>query len=284
MNREKLLFLDEIAAEIRYLIVQAVYSAASGHPGGSLSIAEIMAYLYFDRMNIDPANPSKPDRDRFVLSKGHACPALYAALALKGFFPKEEMTTFRKIGSRLQGHPDMNRLPGVDMSTGSLGQGISAACGMAIKGKVKGEDYKVFAMLGDGETQEGQVWEAAMFAGHYKLNNLIAFLDLNYLQIDGDVRDIMNPLPLDEKFSAFGWYVQIIDGHDFKQIEVATSKAYASQKPNLIIAGTTKGKGVSYMENVAGWHGKAPNKEEYEIAVAELTQALEKAREARKNG
>ncbi len=284
MKREKLLCLDEAAAKIRCLAMEAVYNAESGHPGGSLSIAEIIAYLYFEKMNVDPANPSKPDRDRLVLSKGHTCPALYSALALKGFFPEEEIKTFRHLGSRLQGHPDMNKLPGIDMTTGSLGQGISAACGMAIKAKRSGGSYKVFAIVGDGESQEGQVWEAAMFAGHYKLNNLIAFLDFNHLQIDGDVREVMNPMPLDKKFEAFGWYVQVIDGHNFEEIDNAVNNAYASDKPNMIICNTVKGKGVSFMENNAEWHGKAPKKDQYEIAMAELEAAYVKAKENRKNG
>lgn len=284
MKREKLLCLDEAAAKIRCLAMEAVYNAESGHPGGSLSIAEIIAYLYFEKMNVDPANPSKPDRDRLVLSKGHTCPALYSALALKGFFPEEEIKTFRHLGSRLQGHPDMNKLPGIDMTTGSLGQGISAACGMAIKAKRSGGSYKVFAIVGDGESQEGQVWEAAMFAGHYKLNNLIAFLDFNHLQIDGDVREVMNPTPLDKKFEAFGWYVQVIDGHNFEEIDNAVNNAYASDKPNMIICNTVKGKGVSFMENNAEWHGKAPKKDQYEIAMAELEAAYVKAKENRKNG
>lgn len=284
MKREKLLCLDEAAAKIRCLAVEAVFNAESGHPGGSLSIAEIIAYLYFEKMNVDPANPCKPDRDRLVLSKGHTCPALYSALALKGFLPEEEIKTFRHLGSRLQGHPDMRKLPGVDMTTGSLGQGISAACGMAIKAKRSGDSYKVFAIVGDGESQEGQVWEAAMFAGHYKLNNLIAFLDFNHLQIDGDVREVMNPTPLDKKFEAFGWYVQVIDGHNFEEIDNAVNNAYASDKPNVIICNTVKGKGVSFMENNADWHGKAPKKDQYEIAMAELQAAYEKAKENRKNG
>lgn len=281
MEREKLLCLDEAAAKIRLLTLEAVFNAESGHPGGSLSIAEIIAYLYFAKMNVDPKNPQKQDRDRFVLSKGHTCPALYSALAIKGFFPEEEIKTFRHLGSRLQGHPDMKKVPGVDMSTGSLGQGISAACGMALKAKRSGDGYKVFTILGDGESQEGQVWEAAMFAAHYKLNNLIAFLDHNLLQIDGDVRKVMNPTPLDEKFAAFGWFVQVIDGHDIEQIDKAVCAAYDSDKPSMIICKTVKGKGVSFMENKAGWHGKAPKKEEYEIALKELEAVYEKAKDKR---
>ncbi|HAN21532.1 MAG: transketolase [Clostridiales bacterium GWF2_36_10] len=284
MEREKLLCLDEAAAKIRLLSLEAVFNAESGHPGGSLSIAEIIAYLYFEKMNVDPKNPQKSDRDRLVLSKGHTCPALYSALAIKGFFPEEEIKTFRQLGSRLQGHPDMNKLPGVDMTTGSLGQGISAACGMALKALKSGYNYKVFAIIGDGESQEGQVWEAAMFAAHYKLKNLIAFLDFNHLQIDGDVRDVMNPTPLDEKFAAFGWFVQVIDGHNLEEIDKAVNAAYSSEKPSIIICNTVKGKGVSFMENKADWHGKAPKKDENEIAVAELEAAYKRAMEVRKNG
>ena len=284
MEREKLLCLDETAAKIRCLTMEAVFNAESGHPGGSLSIAEIIAYLYFERLNIDPENPEMPDRDRLVLSKGHACPALYAALSIRGFFPEEEMKTFRKIESRLQGHPDMNKLPGIDMSTGSLGQGISAACGMAIKAKRSGESYRIFSIIGDGESQEGQVWEAAMFAAHYRLDNLIVFLDLNYLQIDGDVREVMNPMPLDKKFKAFGWFVQVIDGHDFMQIETAVKRADESDRPSVIVCRTVKGRGVSFMENNADWHGKAPKKDEYEIAFKELCALHDRKREARENG
>ncbi|PKM63393.1 MAG: transketolase [Firmicutes bacterium HGW-Firmicutes-21] len=284
MEREKLLCLDEAAAKIRCLSLEAVFNAESGHPGGSLSIAEIIAYLYFERMNVDPSNPEMPDRDRFVLSKGHTCPALYAALAMRGFFPEEEIKTVRRLGSRLQGHPDMHKVPGVDMSTGSLGHGISAACGMAVKAKRSCDRYKVFAIIGDGETQEGQVWEAAMFAAHYKLNNLITFLDFNHLQIDGDVREVMNPTPLDEKFAAFGWYVQNIDGHSIEEIDSAVKNADKSDKPSVIICTTVKGKGVSYMENNADWHGKAPNKDDHEVAFLELKAAHERAREACKNG
>ena len=272
--------LAEKAAEIRKLAVDAIYHAKSGHPGGSLSIAEIMAYLYFKEMKVDAANPADPERDRFVLSKGHCCPALYAALAMKGFFPKEDLNTLRHLGSYLSGHPDMKNVPGVDMSTGSLGQGISAAAGMALAGKRNGKDYRVFSILGDGECQEGQVWEAAMFSAHYKLDNLIAFVDYNHLQIDGDVRDVMNPTPIDKKFEAFGWYVQCIDGHDFAQIEEAVANACKSDRPSAIVCTTVKGKGVSFMENNYGWHGKAPKAEEYEIAMNELNAALAAAKEA----
>lgn len=283
MEREKLLCLDEAAAKIRCLSLEAVFNAESGHPGGSLSIAEILAYLYFEKMNVDPQNPQKPDRDRLVLSKGHTCPALYSALAMKGYFPEAELNTLRHLGSRLQGHPVMGKIPGVDMSTGSLGQGISAACGMAVKAKRSGESFKVFTIIGDGESQEGQVWEAAMFAGHYKLNNLIAFLDFNHLQIDGDVREVMNPTPLDQKFAAFGWFVQVIDGHSIEEIDNAVNAAYQSEKPSMIICNTVKGKGVSFMENNHNWHGKAPKKDEYEIAAVELKVAYEKAEEKFEN-
>ena len=275
MERKQLLFLQKKAAQIRRLIIEGVYNAGSGHPGGSLSCADIMAYLYFDKMNVSPQKANDPDRDRFVLSKGHASPALYAALALKGYFPAEEIKTLRKLGSRLQGHPDMHTVPGVDMSTGSLGQGFSAACGMAKAAKITGRDYKVYTILGDGESQEGEVWEAAMFASHYKLDNLVAFLDFNKLQIDGDVRDVMDPTPLDEKFRAFGWEVRVIDGHDFEQIDSAVN-AGNNGRPLMIICNTIKGKGVSYMENAVGWHGKAPKQPEYEIAVKELDAELEK--------
>lgn len=276
MEREKLICLDEAAAKIRLLTVEAVYRAESGHPGGSLSIAEIIAYLYFYRMNIDAKNPKMEDRDRFVLSKGHACPALYAALAMKGFFPEEELLHLRHLGHMLQGHPDMQKIPGIDMSTGSLGQGFSAAAGMALKAKREARSYKIFTIIGDGETQEGQIWEAAMFAAHYKLSGLIAFLDYNQLQIDGSIHEVMDPSPLDEKFRAFGWDVQVIDGHSFEQIDQAVTAAYSAQKPSMIICRTVKGKGVSFMENQASWHGVAPKKDEYEAAMAETNAAYEK--------
>ena len=284
MQKQERLVLAAKSAEIRKLAVDAVYHAKSGHPGGSLSIADIMSYLYFKEMKTDVENPRDPSRDRFVLSKGHCCPALYAALAMKGFFPKEDLRTLRHLGSYLSGHPDMKNVPGVDMSTGSLGQGISAACGMALAGKRDGQPYRVFSILGDGECQEGQVWEAAMFAAHYQLDNLIAFVDYNHLQIDGDVREVMNPTPIDKKFEAFGWYVQSIDGHDFDAIQQAVENANASDKPSVIVCTTVKGKGVSFMENNYGWHGKAPNASEYEIAMAELDKALEEAKEACNNG
>lgn len=263
--------LASVANDIRKGAVTAVYSAKSGHPGGSLGIAEILAYLYFEEMNIDPKNPKMADRDRFVLSKGHTCPALYAALALRGFFPPEDLVTFRHTGSYLQGHPDMKHIPGIDMSSGSLGQGISAACGMALSAKLSEKSYRVYTVLGDGESEEGQVWEAAMFAAHYGLNNLCAFIDFNGLQIDGDITKVMNPTPLDDKFRAFGWNVTVIDGHNFDEIAAAVRASKKSDKPFAIIARTTKGKGVSYMENAAEWHGSAPNKEQYEQAMAELS-------------
>ncbi len=270
--------LAERAAKLRYLLVKALHGAGSGHPGGSLSCADIVSYLYFDKMNVSPDKAKDPDRDRFVLSKGHACPALYAALAMRGFFPEEELWSLRKSSGILQGHPDMVRIPGIDMSTGSLGQGVSAACGIALAGKADGKDYRVYTILGDGEIQEGQVWEAAMFAAHYKLDNLTAFIDYNGLQIDGDVHQVMSPAPIDQKFAAFGWHVQIIDGHDFAAIDAAVTAAEAvKDKPSVIICKTVKGKGVSFMENNAGWHGKAPNAEQYAIAEAELSAAYEQA-------
>lgn len=272
-NRKKELL--RTAYEIRKGAVTAVYSAASGHPGGSLSIAEILAYLYFEDMNIDPADPKKDDRDRFVLSKGHAAPGLYAALALRGFFPVKELETLRQVDSILQGHPDMKHIPGVDMSTGSLGLGISAACGMALAGKYQKKDYRVWSIVGDGESEEGQVWEAAMFAAHYKLDNLAVFVDWNGLQIDGPVAEVMNPTPLDEKFRAFGWNVISIDAHDLDAIEAAVGLAKATKgKPTAIIAKSVKGKGVSYMENEVSWHGAAPKKDLYDVAIAELDKAI----------
>ena len=267
------LHLQKIALEIRKGALTAVYTAASGHPGGSLGIAELLAYLYFEEMHVDPKNPKDPDRDRFVLSKGHTSPALYAALAEKGFFPKEDLKTFRQKDSYLQGHPDMKHIPGVDMSTGSLGQGISAACGMALSGKISEKKYRVWTILGDGECEEGQVWEAAMFAAHYGLNNLCAFVDFNGLQIDGAVTEVMNPTPLDTKFDAFGWNTLVIDGHDFDQIASAVEAAKRSAKPTAVICKTTKGKGVSYMENVCAWHGSAPKTEQYEQGMRELEEA-----------
>ena len=271
MTESRIKELQKIAYKIRRDAIDAVYSAASGHPGGSLSIAEILAYLYFEEMNIDPKNPRDPDRDRFVLSKGHAAPGLYAALAERGYFPVEELKTLRQIDSVLQGHPDMKHIPGVDMTTGSLGLGISAACGMALAAKQMKQDWRVWTIVGDGESEEGQVWEAAMFAAHYKLDNLCAFVDWNGLQIDGAVKDVMNPTPLDEKFKAFGWHVIMIDAHDLAAIDAAVKEAKATKgQPTAIIAKSVKGKGVSYMENAVNWHGAAPKQEQYEIAVKEL--------------
>ena len=271
MEQTKLNELKEIARRIRVGSIRGVFNAKAGHPGGSLSIADILACLYFNEMKVDPKNPKWEDRDRFVLSKGHTAPALYAALAERGFFPKEDLVTLRKIDSYLQGHPDMKGTPGVDMTTGSLGLGISAACGMALSGKIRNKDYRVYTILGDGESEEGQVWEAAMFAAHYKLDNLVAFLDLNYLQIDGKITEVMNPTPHDKKFEAFGWNVLTVDGHDVEAILAALDTARTVKgKPTVIIANTVKGKGVSFMENNVGWHGKAPNAEEYAAAMKEL--------------
>ena len=267
--------LQIAACKIRIGAIEGVYHAKSGHPGGSLSAAEIFAYLYFKELNADPAHPKAPDRDRFVLSKGHTCPGLYAALALKGYFPWDELKKLRHIGAMLQGHPDMKGTPGIDMSTGSLGQGVSAACGMALAGKMDGRNYRVYALLGDGEIEEGQVWEAAMFAGHHKLDNLCLFIGDNGLQIDGPTAEIGGPEPIDEKYRAFGFDVQKIDGHDLDAIEAAVGHAKTVKgKPSAIIAKTVKGKGVSYMENQVGWHGKAPNDEQYRVAMRELKQAL----------
>ena len=271
MEQSKLELLRDAARKIRIGIIEGTHAAKSGHPGGSLSIADIMAYLYFAEMNIDPQNPKAPNRDRFVMSKGHCAPALYAALANRGFFPVEELTTLRKIGSRLQGHPDMTLTPGVDMSAGSLGLGISSAAGMALAGKIDGKDYRVYTAVGDGESEEGQVWEACMFAAHYKLDNLCVIIDWNGLQIDGAVTEVMNPTPHDKKLEAFGFHVISIDGHDFYAIEKAFEEAKTIKgKPTAIIARTVKGKGVSFMENKVGWHGSAPNDEQYEAALAEL--------------
>ena len=268
--------LKETAVEIRKGIVTAVHSAASGHPGGSLSAADIFTYLYFEEMNIDPKNPKKEDRDRLVLSKGHVAPGLYATLAQRGYFPKEDLKTLRHTGSYLQGHPDMKHIPGVDMSSGSLGQGLSAAVGMALAGKMKKKDYRVYAVTGDGEIQEGQIWEAAMFAGARKLDNLVVIVDNNNLQIDGAVSDVCSPYPIDKKFEAFNFHVINIDGNDFDEIRAALKEARETKgMPTAIIAKTIKGKGVSFMEDQAGWHGKAPNDEEYRIAMDELEKAGE---------
>ncbi len=275
MDNAKLQMLKETAKNIRLGILEGVHAAASGHPGGSLSIADIMTYLYFSEMNVNPADPKDPDRDRLVLSKGHTAPALYAALAEKGFFSKDELKTLRQVGSFLQGHPDMKGTPGVDMTTGSLGLGVSAACGMALAAKIDGKDYRTYAILGDGESQEGQVWEAAMFAAHYKLDNLCFILDLNGLQIDGKITEVMNPTPHDKKFEGFGFNVILANAHDFESIEAAFAAARACKgKPSVIIANSVKGKGVSFMEDQAGWHGAAPNDEQYEQAVAEIKASL----------
>ena len=263
--------LEKMANEIRKDIVTAVHSAKSGHPGGSLSSADIFTYLYFEEMNVDPANPKWEDRDRFVLSKGHVAPGLYSTLAEKGYFPKEDLKTLRHTGSYLQGHPDMKHIPGIDMSSGSLGQGVSAAVGMAAAGKYDKKDYRVYTLTGDGEIQEGQIWEAAMWAGHRKLDNLVVIVDNNNLQIDGSVEDVCSPYPIDKKFEAFNFHVINIDGNDFDQIRAAFKEARETKgMPTAIIAKTVKGKGVSFMENAAGWHGKAPNEEEYKIAMEEL--------------
>ena len=264
--------LEDIAKTLRSDIVKMITESASGHPGGSLSSVEIITTLYFNEMNVDINNPKDPNRDRFVLSKGHAAPVLYAALAEKGFFNKEELMKLRKIGAMLQGHPNMNYIPGVDMSTGSLGQGISAAVGMAIAGKIDKKDYRVFTLLGDGELEEGQVWEAAMSAAHYKLDNLTAFVDYNGLQIDGETEKVMNPNPIADKFEAFGWNVIFVkDGNDLNQIKSAVESAKEFKgKPTMIVCKTVKGKGVSFMENEAGWHGTAPSKEQCELALREI--------------
>ena len=263
------------ACKVRMNAIRGVHAAKAGHPGGSLSAADLFTYLYFKEMNIDPANPKWAERDRFVLSKGHTAPGLYATLALRGFFPVEDLDSLRQIGSHLQGHPNMNLTPGVDMSTGSLGQGISAAAGMALAAKYQKKDCRVYTLLGDGEIQEGQVWEAMMLAAHYKLDNLCVIIDNNGLQIDGKVSDVMSPYPIPEKLRAFGFEVVEIDGHDFDQIEAAFDQARATKgKPFGIVMKTTKGKGVSFMENQASWHGKAPNDEEYEIAMKELSAQL----------
>ena len=269
--------LQKTANEVRKGIVTAVHSAKAGHPGGSLSAADLFTYLYFEEMNIDPKEPKKADRDRFVLSKGHTAPGLYATLANRGYFPVEDLKTLRHIGSYLQGHPDMKHIPGVDMSSGSLGQGISAAVGMALAGKMDNADYRVYTLLGDGEIQEGQVWEASMFAGHRKLDNLVVIVDNNGLQIDGKIEDVCSPYPIDKKFEAFNFHViNVEDGNDFDQLAAAFKEAKETKgMPTAIIMKTVKGKGVSYMENNAGWHGKAPNDEEYEIALADLEKVGE---------
>lgn len=276
MEKQELRQLEKRAVTIRKHIIEEVFSASSGHPGGSLSCTDILTVLYFHEMRVDPNRPLWADRDRFVLSKGHCAPALYATLAEKEFFPKEELVKFRSADSYLEGHPSMRNVPGVDMSTGSLGQGISAAVGMAMAGKLDNKDYRVYSILGDGETQEGQVWEASMAAAHYKLDNLTAFLDHNGLQIDGKITDVMSPECVTEKFKAFGWNVINIDGHDLVQIIDAINKAKEyKDAPTMIIAKTIKGKGVSFMENEAGWHGTAPNKEQRDKAIDELDAILQ---------
>ena len=267
--------LQVTACKVRMGIIESTHAAKCGHPGGSLSAADMLTYLYFRELRVDPSNPQWTDRDRFVLSKGHCAPGLYAALAHRGFFPVEDLLTLRKVGSYLQGHPNMNSVPGVDMSTGSLGQGISAACGMALAGKLKKQDYRVYTLLGDGEIQEGQVWEACMFASHYHLDNLCVIVDNNGLQIDGDVAKVMSPYPIDAKLEAFGFHVRMIDGHDFDAIEQALNEAKTiTGKPSAIVMHTVKGKDVSFMENNAGWHGVAPNDAQYEQAMAELKEKL----------
>ena len=268
--------LQKVANEVRKRIITSVHAAKAGHPGGSLSAADIFTYLYFEEMNVDPKDPKKADRDRFVLSKGHTAPGLYSALAQKGYFPVEDLETLRHLGSYLQGHPDMKHIPGVDMSSGSLGQGISAAVGMAIAGKMDNADYRVYTLLGDGEIQEGQVWEASMMAGFRKLDNLVVIVDNNNLQIDGAIDEVCSPYPIDKKFEAFNFHVINIDGNDFDQIDAAFKEAKATKgMPTAIIAHTVKGKGVSFMENQVGWHGTAPNDEQYAVAMEELEKAGE---------
>ena len=268
--------LQKVANEVRKGIITSVHAAKAGHPGGSLSAADIFTYLYFEEMNVDPKDPKKADRDRFVLSKGHTAPGLYSALALKGYFPVEDLETLRHLGSYLQGHPDMKHIPGVDMSSGSLGQGLSAAVGMAIAGKMDNADYRVYTLLGDGEIQEGQVWEASMMAGFRKLDNLVVIVDNNNLQIDGAIDEVCSPYPIDKKFEAFNFHVINIDGNDFDQIDAAFKEAKATKgMPTAIIAHTVKGKGVSFMENQVGWHGTAPNDEQYAVAMEELEKAGE---------
>lgn len=274
MDKQTKLSLEKTACKVRIGIIHGVHAAKSGHPGGSLSCADILTYLYFKEMNIDPKNPKDPERDRLVLSKGHAAPALYSTLAERGYFSADELFNLRHIGSFLQGHPDMKKTPGVDMSTGSLGQGISAAVGMALSAKHFGKKWRVYAILGDGEIEEGQVWEAVMFAANKKLSNLTVFVDLNGLQIDGTIDEVNSARPVDKKFEAFGFETIIIDGHNFDEIEAALNKAKTADKPVAIIANTTKGKGVSYMENAVNWHGAAPNDELYEKAIKELETAL----------
>lgn len=280
LDNKKITELALTAANVRKHVLTGVHAAKSGHPGGSLSIADVLTLLYFEIMNVSPDTAKSPDRDRFVLSKGHCAPALYGVLAERGFFPKEDIVTLRKIGSYLQGHPDMKAIPGVDMSSGSLGQGISAANGMALAGKIDKKDYRVYTILGDGELEEGQVWEAAMYAAHYKLDNLTAFVDFNGLQIDGDISKVMSPLPIDKKFEAFGWNVLVCDAHDFNAILDAINQAKEVKgKPTVIILKSIKGKGVSFMENNAAWHGNAPNDEQFAQAIEEIEAEIERIRE-----
>ena len=275
MTTQEIKQLSILACKVRMGIIESTHAAKCGHPGGSMSAAEMFTYLYNKELNVDPANPKWEDRDRFVLSKGHCAPGLYAARAPRGFVPVEDLLQLRKVGSYLQGHPNMNTVPGVDMSTGSLGQGISTACGMALAAKVQGKDYRVYTLLGDGETQEGQVWEACMFAAHYNLDNLVVIIDNNGLQIDGDITKVMNPYPYKDKLEGFGFHVEAINGHDFAQIEAAlnTAKTVKGQ-PTAIVMSTVKGKDVSFMENNAGWHGVAPNDAQYEQAMAELNAKM----------
>ena len=281
MDKQRITELKLIALEARKDILTGVHAAAAGHPGGSMSSADIMTLLYFEVMNVNPENPQDPDRDRFVLSKGHCAPALYSVLAARGYFPREDIKTLRKAGSYLQGHPDMKSVPGVDMSSGSLGQGISAANGMALAGKLDKKDYRVYTVLGDGELEEGQVWEAAMYAAHYKLDNLTAFVDFNGLQIDGNIADVMSPLPIDKKFESFGWHVIVCDAHDFSAMLAAINEAKTVKgKPTVIILKSVKGKGVSFMENNPAWHGSAPNDEQYIAAIKELDAQIAKLKEA----
>lgn len=275
MDNKRVTELSIIANKVRKNALTAVYNAASGHPGGSLSIADVLTLLYFEVMNVDPKNPKMENRDRFVLSKGHTAPALYGVLAERGFIPVEDVATFRHIDSYLQGHPDMNKVPGVDMSTGSLGQGVSVAGGMALAAKLDNKDYRVYSILGDGELEEGQVWEQAMFAAHYKLDNFTIFIDNNGLQIDGDITKVMNPTPIDEKFKAFGWNVIVTDAHDFNKLLDAINEAKATKgKPTAVIMKSVKGKNVSFMENNPAWHGAAPKKDEYEQAIKELDEII----------
>ena len=275
MDKKRATELAIIANRVRKHALTGIYNAQSGHPGGSLSVADVLTYLYFDVMNIDPKNPKMADRDRLVLSKGHTAPALYATLAERGFFDVEDVYTLRRIDSRMQGHPDMKNIPGVDMSTGSLGQGVSVAGGMALSAKLDKKDYRVYAILGDGELEEGQVWEQAMFAPHYKLDNFTIFVDFNGLQIDGDITKVMNPTPIDKKFEAFGWNVIVCNAHDFSELEAAVNAAKACKgKPTAVIMNSVKGKNVSFMENNAGWHGAAPKEEQFNQAIRELDEKI----------